>query len=55
MKIYLSLLPVLFLLLIVGFTSCQKGIGNREDLPTIDSTITDTTIHRYYLKRGPYF
>ena len=43
MKIYLSLLPVLFLLLIVGFTSCQKGIGNREDLPTIDSTITDTT------------
>lgn len=43
MKIYLPVLPVLFLLLLFGFTSCQKGIATGGNLTTTDSTITDTT------------
>lgn len=43
MIINLHALPVVFLLLLLGFTSCQKGINGPGTTNTIDSTITDTT------------
>jgi hypothetical protein len=43
MKIYFLTIVTFFILIVSGFTSCQKRINGLKQIIEVDSTITDTT------------